>query len=360
MASLFDPITVGNQTFANRIWMAALTRNRCKNSLPGENAVEYYSQRASAGLIFTECAMVSCCGTDWPQAPGIHTKNHVVAWKKVVDAVHEKGGKIFLQIWHPGRTAHPWHQCGTPVVAPSAIAARPEFNKFHWLKPDQFYVTPEPIEDPWEYVRMFEHAAENAKKAGFDGVQIHAANGYLVHEFLDSTCNKREDEWGGSIEKRTKFLMEVVAACTRIFDKDDVSVRISPSGGYNDMGEATVEDALAQYLYVAEQLNGKIGVLEVVRHFADLDPTNRGVVVPVEPFRKAYSGVLAVNCGYDQKSGEEALKAGFDVVVFGRLWISNPDLVERFQKGADLSQSDFLTWQSMDEVKGYIDYPPMQ
>ncbi|KAJ8077586.1 hypothetical protein AAF712_009067 [Marasmius tenuissimus] len=242
VAPLFQPLQIGPLNLRNRIVMSALTRSRSigEGLVPNEVNVEYYKQRAAGGaaLIVSEGTLVSRQGTEWPHVPGIWTEEQVQGWKKVTDAVHAEGSLIFAQIWHVGRVAHPdapeQKKAGYPVYAPSAVSARG--GKFRFLPGEPGYTTPTEIDDPSKLVEQFKLGAKNAKAAGFDGVEVHGANGYLVHQFLDSTVNKRTDKWGGSVENRARFALEVVKAAIEVWGPNRVAIKLSPTGGYNDMG----------------------------------------------------------------------------------------------------------------------------
>jgi 2,4-dienoyl-CoA reductase-like NADH-dependent reductase (Old Yellow Enzyme family) len=230
---LQKPLAIGNLTLKNRIVLSAMTRNRCINTEPNDLVVNYYKQRCGAGLLVTEGMMITPLGSEWPCAPGIWNEKQVKKWKNVTKTVHENDSLIFSQLWHIGRVAHPLHQCGMNAVAPSEIGAKG--GKFRLLAGNQTYVEkPSAIEDPWKYVEMYRTAAKNALSAEFDGVEIHGANGYLPHQFLEQCSNQRTDEFGGSPEKRAKFIIEITKAAIEVFgDSKKVGVKLSPCGGYN-------------------------------------------------------------------------------------------------------------------------------
>ncbi|RKO89612.1 hypothetical protein BDK51DRAFT_20470, partial [Blyttiomyces helicus] len=230
--SLASPLEIGELTIKNRFVLASLTRNRNPGTVPNELNVEHYRQRSTAGLILSEGVMIEPLGAEWTNAPGIYSEKQIAGWCKVTDAVHVEGSLIFAQLWHIGRTAHPTLQAGQPNVGPSAVAAKG--GKFRQL---EGYVGA--IEDPQRYIDLYRIAAQNAKRAGFDGVEVHSANGYLPHQFIDSTANKRTDKWGGSNENRTRFTIEAVKAAIEGFgDASRVGIKLSPSGGYNDVGDS--------------------------------------------------------------------------------------------------------------------------
>ncbi|KAJ8591529.1 FMN-linked oxidoreductase, partial [Rhizopogon salebrosus TDB-379] len=256
-SKLLEPLIIGPLTLHNRVIMSALTRSRSvPTNVPNDINLEYYVQRArgGAGLIATEGALVCQQGSEWQNAPGIWNQEQVVAWKKITDGVHAEGGVIFNQLWHLGRVSHPdapeQKASGTPVYGPSAKAARG--GKFRFLPGQPGYVTPVAIDDPRAIIDLFRKAAINAKEAGFDGVELHGANGYLIHQFLDSTSNKRTDEYGGSIENRARFGLEILKELVSIWGSKRVAVRLSPSGGYNDMG-MPLQETIDTYQYFISQ-----------------------------------------------------------------------------------------------------------
>ncbi|KAF9483542.1 flavoprotein NADH-dependent oxidoreductase [Pholiota conissans] len=368
--SLFTPIQVGSIVLKNRIGMSALTRNRAPETYPTDLMKEYYVQRADAGFIITEGTLITRQGTEWPFAPGIWDDKHVDGWKNIVDAVHAAGGKIYTQLWHVGRTSHPdateQKLAGTPVYAPSAISARG--GKFRTIPGQPGYVTPTAIKDPQFVIEQFRHAAINAKKAGFDGVQLHGANGYLVSQFLDSGSNKRTDKWGGSIENRSRFGLEVLKALTEVYPRD-VAIKLSPCGGYNDMGMPLQEtlDTFSYFISEADKLS--LSFIELVRYSAKFDveydgvqrATKHDVLESYRPFVK--NAKLFLNADITPEEGEALVSAGkVDGVTFGFNFITHPDLVKRVQNGKPFDNApDFAHLQtnkdSGDWATGYTDYP---
>lgn len=353
MSDLFSPVTVGALTLPNRILMAPLTRCRADaDHVPTDIMAEYYAQRASAGLIVAEATMViegnSAFGA---REPGIYSDAQVAAWKKVTDAVHAKGGLIFLQIWHGGRACHPLLNGGAQPVAPSPLMITGD--ETHTPEGKKPYVIPRELRDDElpGIVEGFRKAAANAKAAGFDGVEVHGANGYLLDEFLRDGANKRTGSYGGPIENRARLLLEVVDAAISVWGKERVGVRISPLNSYNDMIDS---DPVGLTRYVATQLNERgIAYLHLMR--ADFFGVQKGDVVPVA--REAFKGVLVVNMGYTKDEGDAGIGAGlFDAVAFGHQYVSNPDLAERLQTGIELAAPDAGTFYTND-AKGYIDYP---
>ncbi len=355
---LLQPTELDGLQLANRVVMAPLTRSRAgETRIPNELMAEYYAQRASAGLIITEATTISDQANGWNHSPGIYTDEMVEGWTQVVDAIHEQEGKVFLQLWHMGRASHSDFHEGRLPVAPSAIAI--EGDGIHTpgggeKKPHEIPRALNTDEIP-QIVEDYRRAAERAKAAGFDGVEIHSANGYLLDQFLQSKSNQRTDAYGGSIENRFRFLGEVVDAVTSVFPANRVGVRIAPNGVYNSMGSPEYRE---QFTYVAQQLE-KYGLA----YLHVMDGTGFGFHELGEPmtlneFRTSFTGPLMGNVGYTQETAETAVSSGAaDLIAFGRPFISNPDLVARFENDWPLADSsDMSTWYSFDE-KGYVDYP---
>ncbi|KAL0579838.1 hypothetical protein V5O48_002146 [Marasmius crinis-equi] len=373
---LFQPLQLGAYTLKNRVIMSAMTRNRSvPDTVPNDVNVEYYRQRArgGAGLIISEGTLVSHQGVEWAYAPGISTQEHVEGWKKVTDAVHEEGGLIFAQLWHVGRCAHPdapeQKKAGMPVYAPSAIAARG--GKFRFLEGEPGYQVPTVIDDPRKLIGLFKQAAINAKDAGFDGVELHAANGYLVHQFFDTTSNQRTDEWGGSVENRARFALEALQALIDVWGADRVGVKLSPIGGYNDIG-MPLEQTLKDYRYLVTEIDKhKIAYITMVRYVEMIDPVFDGVPRgikhdPVESYRS-----YVKNAKFFPNGGifpDEAVKliseGNADAVVFGFLHIAHPDLAKRIKHGKPLhpEATNFALMYGNggtveEQHAGYTDYP---
>jgi N-ethylmaleimide reductase len=348
---LLLPAKMGSLALANRIFMAPLTRCRSeKDHVPSSIMAEYYAQRATAGLIIAEATMVSKGNSAFISEPGIYSKEQVLAWKEVTGAVHAKGGKIFLQLWHGGRACHPNLNNGQETVAPSAIAIQGEIQT---LNGKVAHVIPRALRDDEipKIIEAFQTAAINAKEAGFDGVEIHGANGYLLDQFLRDSANKRSGPYGGSIANRAKLLLEVTDATIQVWGADRVGVRVSPLNSYNSMIDS---DPQALTLYVAQQLNErKIGYLHLMRSdFAGLQKQD-----VLSPAREGFRGILLGNMGYTPLEGHEAIEKNLiDAVAFGHHFISNPDLVACIEKNLPLMEPDITTYYTPGP-KGYIDYP---
>ncbi|MFQ5652815.1 MAG: alkene reductase [bacterium] len=352
---LFTPIRVGPYELPNRIFMAPMTRNRAPETVPTQMIATYYQQRATAGLIITEASQISPQGVGYPATPGIHNNLQVKGWKVVADAVHSAGGHIFLQLWHVGRISHPDYHGGALPVAPSAIAPKGQVATYAGMKP---FATPRALETSEipGIVEQYRHAAKNAMNAGFDGVEIHGANGYLLDQFLRHGSNQRTDEYGGSVENRARLLLQVTAAVVSEWGKGKVGVRLSPSGTVNDMSDSDPETT---FTYVANKLSSfHLAYLHVVDALEG-DIRHGAKVVPLPSLRKAYRGTLVVNGGYDKARGHAVIEAGTaDAVAFGQWYISNPDLVQRLKNDAPLNPPDFNTFYGGGE-KGYTDYPTL-
>ncbi|KAF8882047.1 flavoprotein NADH-dependent oxidoreductase [Gymnopilus junonius] len=377
---LFTPLKLGDVTIKNRITMSALTRNRAENTYPTNLMREYYVQRADAGLIVSEGILIVRQGTEWPHAPGIWDDKQVEGWKKIVDGVHEAGGKIYAQLWHDlpliPICIHSWSSCtpdmpeqklaGSPVYAPSAISARG--GKFRILPGTPGYVTPTEIDDPRKIIAEFKQAAINAKKAGFDGVELHGANGYIVHQFLDSSSNKRTDEWGGSKENRARFALETLKALQEVYGKN-VSVKVSPAGGYNDMG-MPIDETLDTYKYYFAELD-KLGLsyITLVRYLPIFDATFDGVLRATQhdvlgSYRPVIKNTpVLINGGVLPEEGAELVASGkVDAISIGFNFITHSDLVKRMEHGKPLDNvPDIQHLQtnkhSGDWSTGYTDYP---
>ena len=358
---LFEPIRVGALHLPNRIVMAPLTRSRAHDgNVPHSAASDYYSQRASAGLIVAEATQVSDTAQGYPSTPGIHTGAQVKAWSTVTDAVHQAGGRIVLQLWHVGRVSHPIYQPGGRLpVAPSALAA-PEQT----MGPDGSmldFPVPRALdeEEIFGYAAEFASAAKRARDAGFDGVEIHAANGYLIDQFLRDATNLRSDSYGGSVDNRIRFLREVVEAVAATWSVERIGVRISPQNSFNGMSD---RDPQALFTRVAELL-GELGVayLHVIEPIGPHPMASPPGSRPLAPaIREAFDGVLILNGGYTGDLAAEAVASGAaDLVSFGAPFIANPDLPFRLRSGAALAPADPATFYGGGE-HGYIDYPTLE
>lgn len=358
--NLLTPVRVGHETLPNRVVMSPMTRSRAgAGNVPVPLNATYYAQRASAGLIVTEATQVSPQGVGYPGTPGIHTPEQVAGWRLVTDAVHARGGHIFLQLWHVGRISHPTLQPdGALPVAPSAIAAE---GKVFTAEGPQAFVEPRALETAEipGIVEQFKLGAENALAAGFDGVEIHGANGYLLDQFLEDGTNQRTDEYGGSIENRARLMLEVTEAVAGVWGGHRVGIRLSPGGAFNSMRDSNPS---ATFGYVAGALNRfGLAYLHVVEP-ADLEPYKvDGVPMSAtRHLRTLYQGTLITAAGYDFEKGNAVLATGdADLVGFGQLFLANPDLPERFAAGATLNQPDTSTFYGGDE-HGYTDYSALE
>ena len=337
--------------------MAPMTRNRAgQGNVPTELMATYYEQRSSAGLIVTEATQVSPQGVGYPGTPGIHSDEQVAGWKRVIDTVHRRGGRIFLQLWHVGRISHPSLQPGGALpVAPSAIAAEGEAFTFTGM---QKYVAPRALEisEIPGIVSDFAEGAKRAKAAGFDGVEIHGANGYLIDQFLRDGANKRTDAYGGSVENRVRFLREVTETVVGVWGADRVGVRLSPTGTFNSMSDS---DPYKTFGHAASVLNSlKVVYIHVVEPVTE-KPGLGGRVSHL--IRGNYRGKLIANGGYDLKSGNAAIASGeADLVSFGVLFLANPDLPARFKQGGTrLNPPQQASFYGGDH-RGYTDYPPLE
>ncbi|WP_460613375.1 MULTISPECIES: alkene reductase [Hymenobacter] len=356
---LFSPVQVGALTLPNRFAMAPMTRSRATNeaTVPTESVVKYYVQRASAGLIITEGSQVSPQGVGYINTPGIYSEEQVAGWKKVTDAVHAAGGRIFIQLWHVGRVSHPFFHNGELPVAPSAI--KPEGAKAFTGQGFEDVPTPRALDlsEIPGVVDQFRQAARNAKLAGFDGAEIHGANGYLLDQFIQDGSNQRTDEYGGSLENRTRFVKEVVQAVIGELGADRVGIRLSPQGS------ASIKDSdpVKTFSYVTEQLNQfNLAYLHVIEALPGHPMAQPSVPAVAAHLRKIFKGTFILNGGYTQETAEEALANNeADVIAFGVPFIANPDLVERFRIGAALNTPDPSTFYVPGD-KGYIDYPSLQ
>ena len=349
MTTLFDPLKVGAIELDNRLIMAPMTRSRANDDgIQPSYAAEYYGQRASAGLIITEATNISPMAKGYIRTPGIYTNAQVESWRPIAQAVHARGGKIFMQVFHTGRIALPdFLPRNAQPVAPSAVRAEGQNYTVEGMKE---FVTPHEItkEEIARTVSDFANAARNAVRAGFDGVELHAASGYLVQQFLTTNVNLRTDEYGGSIENRTRFLFEVLDAMAREVGSERVGVKFSPQIRFNDIEE---RDADELYPYILERLSAK-----PLAYVHVSDGTHAGWHAKLRPH---YAGVYFAGAGFTQESGTELLaEGGADAIVFGVKFLANPDLPDRFRRRADLNEPEPQTFYAPGE-RGYTDYPAL-
>ncbi len=355
MPDLFDPLQLKSWNLPNRLVMAPLTRNRATEGMvPGDLAVEYYAQRASAGLIITEGTQPSAVGQGYLNTPGIHTPEQVAGWRRVADAVHAKGGRIVVQLMHAGRIAHPDNKDGLESIAPSALAAPNQMVTVEGQKPHPVPRALETDEIPG-VVEDFVHAARSAVEAGLDGVEIHAANGYLLHQFLAPGSNERTDTYGGSPENRARLTVEVVRAVAEAIGPERVGIRISPAHNIQGALEEDPADVEATYTTLVQDI-APVGIayLSVLA-----DPS----LDLVQRLRKEFGGVLIANDGFGSLTTRESAQAVLDddladAVAVGRLFLANPDLPARWQTGADLNEPNPDTFYG-GGAEGYTDYPAL-
>ncbi|MFT5232717.1 MAG: N-ethylmaleimide reductase [Candidatus Krumholzibacteriia bacterium] len=355
--TLFDENKVGDLTLKNRVVLAPLTRSKAGTErVPNALMAEYYQQRAGAGLVITEATTVSPQGNGYVNTPGIYTEEQSLAWRPIVDAVHGEGGLIFLQLWHTGRASHSdFHDGELPV---SASALKIEGDGVHTPEGKKDFEVPRALdtEEIPGVVADYVTAAKFAKAAGFDGVEIHSANGYLLDQFLQSSSNKRTDAYGGSVENRFRLLREVVEAVVNVMSASRVGLRLSPNGMFNGMGSPDFRET---FLYVAKELSAyKLAYLHVMDGLA-FGFHELGEPITLDDIKEVYSGPVMGNCGYNQESAAAAVKAGSaDLIAFGRPYITNPDLVERFRNQWPLTpDSDPTTWYLIENpAEGYTSY----
>ena len=347
MPGLFDPLTVGELTLPNRVLMSPLTRCRASaGRVPNAMMAEYYVQRASAGIIFSEATAVTPMGVGYPDTPGIWSKEQVEGWRRITRAVHDAGGRMLLQLWHVGRISHPFFLDGAQPVAPSAIAADGHVRQ---MRPTALYPVPRALalDEIPGVIEAYRKGAENAKEAGFDAVELHGANGYLLDQFLQDGSNKRTDAYGGSIENRARLMLEVTDAVISVWGAGRVGMHLAPRGDAQSMGDSNPK---ATFGYVARELGRrKIAFICVREHLGE------GRIGP--ELKKAFGGVYIANEGLTQEMAERALAAGeADAVAFGKLFIANPDLPERFRLRAPLNAPQPETFYGQGP-QGYTDYP---
>jgi 2,4-dienoyl-CoA reductase-like NADH-dependent reductase (Old Yellow Enzyme family) len=351
MPTLFDPLKIGDLEVPNRIFLAPLTRNRSTGPGRVPNAMmrDYYAQRASAGLIISEATSVAPAGVGYPQTPGVWSDEQVAGWRKIVQGVHGAGGRMFLQLWHVGRISDPIYHDGALPVGPSAIAPK---GNVSLIRPQRPYVAPRALktEELAGVVEAYRRGAENAKAAGFDGVEIHGANGYLLDQFLQDSSNKRDDGYGGSLENRARLLLEVTDAVVSVWGPGRVGMHLAPRADAHDMGDS---DLPATFGYVAREL-GKRRIAFICAR----ESTKAPRLGP--ELKAAFGGVYVANEGFTREEAEAAVAAGeADAVAFGKLFIANPDLPRRFSVGAPLNQWNADTFYS-EGPAGYTDYPALE
>ena len=358
MSILFAPASIGRIKLKNHLVMAPMTRSRAPGNVPNELMVQYYEQRSSAGLIITEGTAPSPNGLGYPRIPGMYACDQTHAWREVTRAVHSRNGRIFLQIMHCGRIAHPLNMPeGARIIAPSSVAASGEmYTDNEGMQP---YPVPEEMsgEDIRATVEEYAQAARSAFIVGFDGIELHGANGYLIEQFIRPNTNLRADGYGGGIENRARFMLEVVEAVTEAIGSERTGIRLSPFGVFNDM---PLYDAMEkEYAYLARELD-KTGLAYI--HLVDHSSMGAPVVPDSikETFRREFKGTLILSGGYDAERAESDLEAGkCDLIAVGRPFIANPDLPERWKTGASLNEPDMSTAYSPGP-KGYIDYPMLE
>lgn len=347
MSALFTPLTVGSLQLPNRIFMAPLTRARAGASrTPNALMVEYYRQRASAGLILTEATSVVPMGVGYADTPGIWSDEQVAGWRAITEAVHSEGGRIFSQLWHVGRISHPMFLDGARPVAPSAVTPAGHVSI---VRPQTPFVCPRALnaDELPGIIEAYRQAAQNAERAGFDGVEIHGANGYLLDQFLQDKTNQRTDDYGGPVECRARLMLEVTDAAISVWGADRVGMHLAPRGDAHDMGDS---DPAATFGYLARELGRRKLAFLCLREA--LGPDRLGPAL-----KKAFGGPLIANERFNQQTAEQLLAAGeADAVAFGVLFIANSDLPERFANGAPLNTPDPSTFYAPGP-HGYIDYP---
>ncbi|MCJ8166090.1 alkene reductase [Pontibacter sp. E15-1] len=359
--ALLKPITLNDLELKNRVIMAPMTRSRAANegNVPNDLMVTYYTQRAGAGLIISEGSQVSAQAVGYINTPGIHTPEQVEGWKKVTKAVHDEGGKIFLQLWHVGRISHPDFHDGALPVAPSPL--NPNDKAY---TPQGFKDTVAPreltVEDIKQIVQDFKNGAKNAMEAGFDGVEVHSSNGYLLHQFFASTSNVRTDAYGGSIENRARILFEILDAIKEVMPIGRVGARFNPSL-HGVFGMTLNEDTIPTFDYIIGKLNDyNLAYVHLSEPFTDVSELPEAEPNIAKRYRPIYKGNLIINAGFTQETGNKVIEDGdADMVAFGVPFIANPDLPERFAQNAELQQPDKDKFYSPG-ADGYIDYPSLK
>jgi N-ethylmaleimide reductase len=359
--ALLNPIKLGDLTLKNRVIMAPMTRSRADNDakIPTADLQGiYYQQRASAGLIITEGSQISEKAVGYVNTPGIHTPAQTEAWKEVTKMVHDEGGKIFIQLWHVGRISHPDFHDGDLPHAPSALNPHDKANTPACFK---YTVTPKEmtVEEIKQTVQDFKNAAANAWEAGFDGVEIHSSNGYLLHQFFSSTSNQRTDDYGGSIENRARILFEIIEEIKTVIPENRIGLRLNPSL-HGIFGMTLNEETVPTFDYIIEKLNNyDLSYLHLSEPFNDVSDVEGAETQIAKRYRPVYKGNLMINAHFDHEKGNKVIEEGdADMVAYGKPYISNPDLVERFESGAELAEFDTDTFYTPGK-KGYTDYPKL-
>lgn len=356
-SKIFETLSIGKLHLKNRIVLAPMTRGRAgKDRVPGDLMAEYYFQRAGAGLLITEATVVSKQGIGWIDSPGIYTDAMVKGWQRVTEKVKPTGTPIFLQLWHCGRASHSdFHDGNLPV---SASAVKLNGDHIHTPLGSKPYETPRSlsVDEIKATVNDYRKAAENAKAAGFSGIEVHGANGYLINQFLDATTNQRDDQYGGSFENRFRFFREVLEAVLEVWPSDQVGARISPNGVFNDMG---CDDYRELFLYVTKEINKlKLGYLHIMDGLA-FGFHEKGEPMTLAEFRPLFKGVIIGNCGYTKETAEERIAEGnADIIAIGRPFITNPDLPERYRNNWPLNPAEDMSLWYTPGPEGYTDYAP--
>ncbi len=359
---LLTSYKMGDLLLQNRLVIAPMTRSRANNpeKSPTKLHVKYYKQRASAGLIITEGSQISKRAVGYVNTPGIYSNAQINGWKAVTDAVHKEDGKIFIQLWHVGRVSHPDFHNGDLPLAPSAL--NPNSKSY---TPNGFKETVTPKEMTLDDIKItindFKQAAINAKKAGFDGLEIHSSNGYLFHQFFNNSSNTRTDNYGGTIENRARFFFEVLDEISKVFPQNRVGVRFNPSM-HNSHGINVDKETIPLFEYVIKKLNNyNLAYVHLSEPFTDVSKVKYAVSSIANHFRTLYNGTLIINNEFNQEKGNKIIEDNLaDLVAYGKLFISNPDLVERFAKNAPLADWDASTFYSDTGEKGFTDYPKYQ
>lgn len=357
---LFEPVKIGKIKLSNRIAMAPLTRNRAFGNIPNEMMRIYYNQRTSAGLIITEASQITPQGVGYVDTPGIYSDEQIKQWKRITDSVHKYGSKIFMQLWHVGRSSHPDFHNGELPVAPSAVEYTGKVKTPSGLK-DKVIPRALELHEIKSIIQDYANAAENAIKAGFDGVEIHGANGYLIDQFICDGSNKRTDEYGGSIENRIKFALEVVEGICKRIGSDKTAIKLSPSGTFNSMYDSNVVETFTTLIDKLNDYN--LAYLHLAEHY---NPPGKTYTIPnhylqegevIKYFRKIYKGIIVGNGGFDREKAIEYVENNYcDIIAFGKLFISNPNLPEKLKANVPLNDWEVKTFYGGNEI-GYIDYP---